>query len=504
MKGLNDTFVPALNPLKKTIDKLMIQRTFILLSLLFAGSGSFAQPCDCKANFEWVKKTFEENDAGFQYALKSKGGQAYADHTKRILDKVQNAKTLAECTPVLYEWLSFFRPGHIAIRLNEQAQPGPAAKQTQQFPDWETYTVKTADFKQYLDKKNVSDYEGIWESKPYQIGIKKEGDKYIGFIIESGAETWKKGQVKLTFSIAGDKTSAVFYMRDHSAVESGQVSLIGKNHLQIGNISLSRLYPKTEDEPRFTRYFRAIQATQPYLEPLNETTLYLRIPSFNESYKRKIDSVLDANKGKLLATKNLIIDIRNNGGGSDASYSGIMPYLYTNPVRSVGVEYLSTRLNNQRMLDFINKPEYEFDDEGKQWARESYDKLESKPGQFVNLNAEIVSIDKLDTVYPYPQQVGIIINEANGSTAEQFLLEAKQSKKVKLFGVTTFGVLDISNMYFVESPCKEFQLGYSLSRSMRIPDFTIDEKGIQPDYYLDKGIPLYEWTEHVNNILNGQ
>ncbi len=484
---------------------MMTKRNLILIGLLFVATGSFSQNCDCRANYEWVKKTFEENDAGFQYAVKIKGKQAYADHNQRILDKAQHAQTLTECTPVLYDWLKFFRQGHISIRLNEQAQPSNATTSGKQFPDWETYTVKTEDFKHYLDKKNVSDYEGIWETPPYKIGIKKEGDKYIGFIIESGAEIWTKGQVKLKLSITEeDKINSVFYMRDRSAVESNNVAMIGKNHLQIGNLSLSRIYPRIDDDPKYMQYFKALNAEQPYLEPLNETTLYLRIPSFNESYKRKIDSVLNVNKKKLLATKNLIIDIRNNGGGSDASYSELIPYLYTNPVRAVGVEFLSTKLNNQRMLDFINKPEYEFDDEGKKWAKESYDKLESKLGQFVNLNAEIVSIGKLDTIYPYPQQVGIIINEANGSTAEQFLLEAKQSKKVKLFGVTTFGVLDISNMYFVESPCKEFQLGYSLSRSMRIPDFTIDEKGIQPDYYLDKGIPPYEWTDYVNKTLNGQ
>ncbi|HOI31724.1 MAG TPA: hypothetical protein PLC47_03075, partial [Bacteroidales bacterium] len=76
------------------------------------------------------------------------------------------------------------------------------------------------------------------------------------------------------------------------------------------------------------------------------------------------------------------------------------------------------------------------------------------------------------------------------------------SKKVKLFGTTTYGVLDVSNMYFVTSPCNEFQLGYALSKSKRIPDFTIDQKGIQPDFYLDKNIPLFEWTEFVNEILN--
>ena len=482
----------------------MTKRNLILIILLFTTTFSFAQDCDCKSNYEWVKKTFEENDAGFQYAIKTRGEQTYSDHNKRILEKTLNAKTLSECTPILYEWLKFFRSGHIAIRLNKQQQQANPVKSEKQFSDWETYTIKAEDFKKYLDKKKTSEYEGIWETQPYKIGIKKEGDKYIGFIIESGAETWTKGQVKLKFSIKNDEANAVLYLRDHSAVESNSLTMMGNNHLQIGDIILSRIYPIIEDEPKYTQYFKALNAEQPYIEKLNETTLYLRIPSFNQSYKSSIDSVLNANKDKMHLTKNLIIDIRDNGGGSDASYSSIIPYLYTNPIRTVGVEFLSTKLNNQRMLDFINKPEYGFDDEDKKWANNTYDKLESKLGLFVNLNEHIVSENKMDTIYPFPQNVGVIINEANGSTAEQFLLEAKQSKKVKLFGVTTFGVLDISNMYFVESPCKEFQLGYSLSRSMRIPDFTIDEKGIQPDYYLDKSIPQYEWTEYVSKILNGQ
>jgi hypothetical protein len=58
-------------------------------------------------------------------------------------------------------------------------------------------------------------------------------------------------------------------------------------------------------------------------------------------------------------------------------------------------------------------------------------------------------------------------------------------------------------MYFAESPCKEFLFGYSLSRSLRIPDYTIDGRGIQPDYFIDRTIPNYEWTYYVNKILNG-
>lgn len=156
------------------------------------------------------------------------------------------------------------------------------------------------------------------------------------------------------------------------------------------------------------------------------------------------------------------------------------------------------------MLDFINKPEYGFDEAGKKGAKESFDKLEQRQGQFVNLNKDEVSILKLDTIYPFPKNVGIIINNENGSTDEQFLLDARQSRKVKLFGNTTFGVLDISNMYYVPSPDKKFQLGYALSRSMRIPGMAIDGKGIPPDFFIDKSIPREAWVTFVDTVLNGR
>jgi C-terminal processing protease CtpA/Prc len=292
-------------------------------------------------------------------------------------------------------------------------------------------------------------------------------------------------------------------MYDHSPVEFGKVNLVGRNRLQLGGFTLSRKYPEYTDDPKFEAYFKSVDAKTPYLDQLGETTLYLRIPSFQGSQKQAIDSVIAANGDRILSTENLIIDIRNGTGGSDSSYKELLPFLYTNPIREVGLEYLSTPLNNQRMLDFINKPEYGFNEAGKKWAQESFDKLAQREGEFVSLNDHPVTVIEYDTIYPNPRNIGIIINEGNGSTDEQFLLAAKQSKKVKLFGTSTIGVLDVSNMYFVPSPCNEFELGYSLTRSMRIPDFTIDEHGIQPDYYMDRGIPEYQWVEYTESILSG-
>ncbi|WP_116108447.1 S41 family peptidase [Lewinella sp. IMCC34191] len=107
------------------------------------------------------------------------------------------------------------------------------------------------------------------------------------------------------------------------------------------------------------------------------------------------------------------------------------------------------------------------------------------------------TMESFDTVYPYPARVAILIDGGNGSTDEQFLLAARQSQKVKLFGQSTFGVLDISNMYYIPSPCQEFELGYSLTRSFRIPHLAIDGVGIQPDYFIGDEVPQWEWVDYV-------
>jgi hypothetical protein len=467
--------------------------------LLFTSNLIVAQNCNCKTNFEWVKKTFEENDAGFKYTIESKGTQAYQNHNQLFLQKIKGIKKTEECTKALYEWLTFFRTGHIAIRqLDTNIANSKQSDKEQTTGNWETLNVDLPEFEKYLSSKNETDFEGIWETNPYKIGIKKVGDSYLGFIIEAGNSSWKKGQIKIRIK----DNSGTFYLRDKSPLDFTNPNLLGENHLQLGNFTLNRLNPKHETEKDIQQYFNLLSSQKPFIEELNKTTLIFRIPSFDGSQRAIIDSVIAINKEKILKTENLIIDLRNNGGGSDGSYKGILPFLYTNPIREIGVSLLSTKLNNQRMLDFINKPEYGFNDEEKKWAKESYDKLEKQLGQFVNLDTTTVSIQKLEKINPYPKNVGIIINDGNGSTTEQFLLAVKQSKKVKLFGTTTFGVLDISNMNFVKSPCNQFELGYSLSKSFRIPNMTIDSKGIQPDYYIDESIPNYKWVEYVNETLN--
>jgi hypothetical protein len=475
---------------------------FITMAVVFAYPTN-GQTCNCESNFEWVKKTFEENDAGFQYIIDKKGEAAYNIHNQLMMEKAKDAKTLGECTVLLYEWLKFFRSRHIGIEpmvyiaLTPQSGSQLADKTTAR----EKRKIDIKKFEKYINAKKEVDYEGIWKAGNYKIGIQKEGTNYIGFIIEADVDGWREpGQIKLKIEQNDGKVKSTYYMRDHSPVKSGDPELIGKNYLQIGQQLLERLSPVFTEDVLVENYFKSVNSENPYLDELNATTLYLRIPSFDVEQKPAIDKVLTDNKSKILKTDNLIIDLRNNGGGGDRSFYELIPFLYTNPIRTISVEFLSTPQNNKRMLEW--SADTNLSESARQWYKNVYNKLQERLGEFIFVFNTPIDIEQQDTVYEYPKNVGIIINEGCASTTEQLLLAAKQSKKVKLFGVTTSGALDISNMHSILSPCKEFKLWYCLSRSMRIPNMVIDDIGLQPDYYLDKSILPYKWVEFVNEILN--
>lgn len=232
-----------------------------------------------------------------------------------------------------------------------------------------------------------------------------------------------------------------------------------------------------------------------HLDKLSKKTLYLKIPSFEFKHKEAIDSIIKANMDLISVTPNLIIDIRNGTGGSDASFQSLIPLLYTNPIRSTsillkgseqnaqGFEYYAKMTNNSQMNDIAKS-------------------LRENAGKFVPRSKDDkTSVIQHKKVLPYPQRIAIMIDGGNASSDEQFLILAKQSWKVKLFGRTTYGAIDISNMTVAFSPDDKFYLAYAMSKSKRIPHYTIDDIGLQPDFFIDDEIPETEWINYTKSIL---
>lgn len=461
-----------------------------LLSVVFTAKAQ--TNCDCSEAFRWVKETFEKNDAGFEYAIQQKGMDMYEKHNAVFSAKVKTITESHECADVLNEWLKFFRKGHFGVMALATA-PGKSAD----VKEWPVLAIKEKELRS-KPTKDVKDFAGIWKVGAYKIGIVKKDKGYKGVVLETTNAAWKPQQLKLEIKEDG---SGVYYMGDFSPLKFSKIDWIGKNAIKLApTIQLQREYPTFPENADIQLYAKAMSTGKPFMEKISGETLLLRIPSFNGMQKKAIDSVLLANEKEIKSTKNLIIDIRNGTGGDDDSYANIIPYLYTNPIRIVGMELLSTPLNNKRMEGYLSMPD--LSENSKMKVNAALTLLNDNLGKFVNLSGgDKVHIQKMDAVLPFPQQVAIIANEANGSTDEQFLMAAKQSKKVKLFGTTTFGVLDISNMNFVKSPDEKFQLGYCLSKSYRIPGMQIDGIGLQPDYFIDSSIPNELWVKYTTSVL---
>ncbi|RAJ08808.1 peptidase S41-like protein [Chitinophaga skermanii] len=460
---------------------------------------AFAQDkCACENNFAWLKETFEKNDAGFEYGLSLKGKDAYEVLVKQLSEEAKKTTDIKVCAELLRSYLKFFRKGHWSI--DEYQNQAPKQITSVNTTDWPTVSLSETELKKKIDQLKKPSIEGIWYTAPYTIGVVKEGHNYTGYVLDAPGSIWKKGQVKFSFSDDPNSDDGTWYMGNYSETKFSTVNMLTDNYLEIGNFKLKRVYPVLPADPS-DREISWLTEQYPFLAKVNANTVYLRIPSFNDSYKRQIDSVLRVNDKTIKAAKNMIIDVRDNGGGSDASYDQIIPYLYTNPMRHISVEFLSTPLNNSRMDDIIKNPN--FDPKDIAYYKKFKEKLDANIGKFVPLNNPTYT-ETMDIILPNPANVAIIINENCGSTTEQFLLAAKQSKKVKLYGTTTIGVLDISNMYHVPFPCEQLGLGYALSKSYRIPGMALDGKGIQPDFYIDPSIPSTGWIQYVESILNAK
>lgn len=491
-----------------------MKKIIVFLILIQLSYNGFSQNCDCSSNLNWLIETFENNDAGFQYIVDKKGETSYQNHNKTYREIASKTDEISECHKLLNDWTEYFRKFHLYVKLlkpqknkEKVSEKEPTDKEIiEKFKNSPRFNISKRKREFYIKNlKNKKGFEGVWFSEPYTIYIIKDNDnlerEYIGFIINSKSAYWQDNQIKLEILKPDNegKHKVKYYMRNHSS-EIFDISFIGHNSLYIKNLSLlKRIQPKINTEPYIDLYFKAMDTKKPIFETISDKTVYLRIPSFVHSNKTSIDSLLKLNHKTILNSENLIIDLRSNGGGADRSYENLIPYIYTTPIRGVGVEYLSTPQNNKRMNDFIQNKE--FDQEFRDWAKKSLDKLNYNLGKFVNLESEKITTKKLDTIFSNPTNVAILVNKNCGSTTEQFLLEARQSRKVKIYGTTTLGSLDISNQYSVNSPCNEFKLWYGLSKSLRIPDLTIDDIGLQPDYFLDKSIPDWEWIQYTMELM---
>lgn len=225
---------------------------------------------------------------------------------------------------------------------------------------------------------------------------------------------------------------------------------------------------------------------------MNDSTFFLRIPSFGDNTS---NSLVENNWNAITSRPYLIVDLRCNGGGSDNNFSKLMSLVYSRPYWKHGVELYATpdiaALYRKMAAEASDK-----DDAG--WFTTLADCVEKHQDGYVlrpgmRRRYQVVR----DTVYPYPRKIAVLIHRYNASSAEQFILESRESYKVVLFGnENTRGVIDLSNVINTSTPKGWFTLYFPSTRSCRGPESAIDGIGIPPHI----PVPYRESLQERDNI----
>lgn len=224
-------------------------------------------------------------------------------------------------------------------------------------------------------------------------------------------------------------------------------------------------------------------ASKTAITQLSDQTLLISLPSFDYAEKKNVDSLMKKYEAALHTSPNWIIDIRGNMGGSDFTYSPFLAYLYTNPMVTLASEYWATTDNiaiyEQELANKnINK-------DAASYIGNIVSLMKNNLGKFVNPAGKDTALITLSKVTDYPKKVAFLIDRNSASSAESFLLMAKQSKKVTIYGENSYGMLDYANYQYFDIPCDAYNLTIPISRSKRLPKNPIDNIGIAPDVRID-------------------
>ncbi len=348
--------------------------------------------------------------------------------------------------------------------------PGDSAPPTARPVHAALSPVSLQESSQTLREENLREVEAVIALVEHNYsGYNDQRKRFGAGAIDRGTKLARERAAKST--TAGECNRILYdYLR---LFKDGHLSVVwlDANGKQVEN--LRRMFGNPESPAA------ANWSDEPSGRILSSKTFLITVPDFDLSHKAALDALIRQQDAEIKSRPNLILDVRGNSGGSTAAYSSLRPLLYTQPVKTVGVDVLATKANADAWEAWLR----EIPPTDTKQIAEVKDILkrmrEAREGTFVSTGPD--STDTLPGVFPLPKRAAILIDRRCASTTEQFLLEAKQSKKVQLYGQTTKGVLDYANVRSFSLPSHERVLEVPTTRSRRLPKGGVDPFGIKPD-----------------------
>jgi Peptidase family S41 len=232
---------------------------------------------------------------------------------------------------------------------------------------------------------------------------------------------------------------------------------------------------------------------EPSAERLDSQTLLMHMPYFINNFAKKYDSLIKANTAALQVVTTLILDIRNNPGGSIRCYGGLTPWICTGTMQRAG----SSQLCSQDMIDDAKSTltYYEKKQDSAHMAiyRKYIDSLLAhKDGFRLSGGGDSPCVAVPNAI----KNVAILMDHGTRSAAELMVLYFRQSAKVRLFGEATAGAVDYLDLLDFALPQSKYEFWVASSkRVLTARDPAYDKGGIPPDVTIPDSEP--DWIRYV-------
>lgn len=479
-----------------------MQNSFLPLMLLLFFTNLSAQDCNCPEQFAFAKEKITTNYSGYKDKVTPKNQEKYDAFTQRYQQLTANTKVDSTCFRLVYEWTRWFKDGHIQMGNNSQLSPEEIRAQ---FADWETIKMSEEAVKELFPQIYPVQIEGIWESDngAYKVAILSRqnlGKKgayrdFVGFILKGDDIWWMPGQVKFELKNT-DKHGNVNYMMDYYMQNHSKQTI----KAQLSNHVLSieglgnwyKIYPEKAERPANTDTQKMYS-----LNRLDDNTLLLTIPTMNNNYRKEMKQLVKENKKLIASTPNLVIDCRNNGGGSDLTYFPLRRFIYTNPVIDYHGQTYCTE-DNVKMMYELSKDK-NFNSLMRFYFKRQYKKQSKHIGEYLGKTGTFERKYRRKK-HTYPENIAVLINKGCGSSCESFAFMCNQSKKVTLMGQNTSGISDYGNLHELPFPNGKWNLYYATTRNSAVDAGKgIDNIGIPPHVRLDD--TTSDWIVYAKDYL---
>lgn len=444
-----------------------------------------AQNCDCASQFDYVVSYFEDNNPAYQKLKMDKQElKTYQKNLAFLRTKTKKERDIDYCIVYMEAYVGLLKDHHSGISFNLKRKDLSTDDLIQKFKLSEAYrkfqklNIDTAEMISVLSNKPADDVEGIYtDGRTLVFGIIKQENSintYHGIVLKSN-KFLDPGHVLIELTRKKNNSYDIVYnigllgfdmqrIFKNMIIENGQIPFFG-----------------------FSKTINARTDTNPYeFTSLSEETNYLRLSNFNRNYTQELDSFYLSINDAIKSKPYLVIDIRNNGGGSEASYYKLLPYAYTKPLKVDAADVWVSPENIKRYQEGA-------------WQNETklVERMKAaRPFSFIPLSEEGVSNWSLDSGTVYPKKIALLFNKGTASAGEGMIMYYMQSDKVITVGENSGGFIGYGNVMTVQTPCKTYTILCTTTKYEEKSKYEF--RGLEPQYKPSK---QEDWIQYAENLL---